>query len=107
MDSIVAIETDVINNTIKNFNLLIKYLDKTFHLDKDSMYNIIDKLRLLNNNINSINSDINDIIYDITNGKSLIDDNLKKRLKEESEINTMIKDLSPLILAYQLNKMEH
>jgi len=93
-------------------------LDKFYKISEDFLYNLnnstllrhesqlllIDKLRLLNNKLSLIEDDINDILYDIKRKNCSLSTSARMRLIEEEESNNLIKEVSPILLYYLINR---
>lgn len=93
-------------------------LDKFYKISEDFLYNLnnstllrhesqlllIDKLRLLNNKLSLIEDDINDILYDIKRKNCSLSMSARMRLLEEEESNNLIKEMSPILLYYLINR---
>jgi hypothetical protein len=93
-------------------------LDKFYKISEDFLYNLnnatllrhesqlllIDKLRLLNNKLSLIEDDINDILYDIKRRKCSLSMSARVRLREEEESNNLIREMSPILLYYLMNR---
>ena len=73
-------------------------------MDKESKFYIIDKLRILNKDIDGLNNNINTILIDNKNKSSTMDLQTITKIKEYEKIDKTIHELSPLILYYQLIK---
>ena len=102
MDLIISMEKEKISEVTNHLENFINNLHKITYLNVSSLNNMIDKLRLLNKDFDNIKHTLNNIIFDLVQHKCIKDSNLELKLKEENELNTMIHNLSPLILAYQM-----
>ena len=104
MNSIKQYELDKFNELKKSMDSLLNNIESINELDKKTKLNIVNKIYLLNKNVDSLNNDINSILIDIKNNSSVMDDSLIKKLKDQEYIDKTIYKLSPLILYYQLIK---
>jgi hypothetical protein len=104
MNSIKQYELDKFNELKESMDSLINNIESINELNKQSKLNIVNKVYLLNKNLDSVNNDINSILIDIKNNSSVMDDSLIKKLEDHEYIDKTIYKLSPLILYYQLIK---
>ena len=104
MDTIKNYQLDKFNELNQSINDLLNNIEKINDMDKESKFNIIDKLRILNKDIDGLNNNINTILIDIKNKSSTMDLQTITKIKEYEKIDKTIHELSPLILYYQLIK---
>lgn len=104
MDTIKNYQLDKFNELNESINYLLNNIEKINNMDKESKFNIIDKLRILNKDIDGLNNNINTILIDIKNKSSTMDLQTITKIKEYEKIDKTIHELSPLILYYQLIK---
>ena len=91
------LNTQRFQNYIFNFNT---FRDK----DETSKFNLISKLRLLNQSISYLKFDILDILDDLSLGGCILSKDLEERLHDENITNNLIKDVSPILLYYLINR---
>ena len=99
---------DYEENKIEDLYLTMKCLLKSLEtahlkLSNESFNILIDKLRLLNTDINNMQSNINNILLDLKNNNLVIDNELNDQLIEEEKTNKFLKNISPLLLLYSIN----
>ena len=104
MDTIKNYQLDKFNELNESTDDLLNNIEKINGMDKESKFNIIDKLRILNKDIDGLNNNINTILVDIKNKSSTMDLQTITKIKEYEKIDKTIYELSPLILYYQLIK---
>ena len=104
MDTIKNYQLDKFNELNESINYLLNNIEKINNMDKESKFNIIDKLRILNKDIDGLNNNINTILIDIKNKSSIMDLQTITKIEEYEKIDKTIHELSPLILYYQLIK---
>ena len=100
MEKILEIQRSKVNGVYEILEKLLLNLEWISDFDKESVENIIDKLRLLNKDLEIVKDRAMDILIDIDNKESILDDDLKNRLEEEKKTNENIKKISPFLLYF-------
>ena len=104
MNTIVTLQREKFDKLFEKLEYLSLNLEKAYEeMNEESIKNLVDKLRLFNNNIDNLDSEANSILIDIKDNISLINDDMNNILLEEIEQKKMIKDFYPLFLLYMLN----
>tara|TARA_B100001094_G_C18136045_1_gene775137 strand:+ start:1267 stop:1620 length:354 start_codon:yes stop_codon:yes gene_type:complete len=107
MDNLITLEREKFDEIYEKLEFMLLNLDKANNeMNKESLLNLVDKLRLFNKDLDNLNSFANDILLDIKDNVSLINDTINNRLEEERYNNKMIKNFYPLFLMYMLNDKE-
>ena len=99
---------DYEENKIEDLYLTMKCLLKSLetahlNLNNDSFNILIDKLRLLNTDIDNMKSNINNILLNLKNNNLVIDNTLNDQLIEEEKTNKFLEKISPFLLLYSIN----
>ena len=106
MDTIIDIQNENFKDLLELISTFTKYLPEIKNMSINSQSTVIDKLRLLNTRVKLLEDEMLDIINDLKNSKCNLDPILKKRLEQEDQINNNIKELTPIILLYLMNKSQ-
>ena len=107
MENLITLEREKFDEIYEKLEFMLLNLHKANNeMNKESLLNLVDKLRLFNKDLDNLNSFANDILLDIKDNVSLIDDSINNRLEEEKYNNKMIKNFYPLFLMYMLNDKE-
>ena len=99
------IQQSKLDSLYQHLDDLMGNLNKASKFDNQSLSNFIDKLRLMNKSIDSLKDEINNLLNDLKNAGCKLDEEISQRLNDEEETNRMVEDLAPLILYYQLNRL--
>jgi predicted transcriptional regulator len=105
MDKIIEIQQSKLDSLYQHLDDLMGNLNKASNFDNESLSNFIDKLRLMNKSIDSLKDEINNLLNDLKNAGCKLGEEISQRLNDEEETNRMVEDLAPLILYYQLNRL--
>tara|TARA_B100000497_G_C7639984_1_gene384719 strand:- start:9 stop:362 length:354 start_codon:yes stop_codon:yes gene_type:complete len=107
MNDLIPLERDKFDEIYEKLEFMLLNLEKAKNeMSNESLYNLVDKIRLFNKDLDNLNSFANDILLDIRDNVSLIDDSINDRLEEEKYNNRLIKNFYPLFLLYMLNDKE-
>lgn len=101
MENFVEFQNNEINHLKTVLDDLSNNLDLIEKIDKKYKINVTDKLRILNKKIYSLEILANEILYDISNNSSDLDNIQKQKILQIEKDNKLIYKLSPLILYYQ------
>ena len=107
MDKIVSIQREKFDNFYKITEDFLFNLNNGSNLSYDSQLVLIDKLRLLNNKFTLIEDDINDILYDLKRERCVLSSNARLRIQEEDDTNNILREMSPLLLYYLVNRQNN
>ena len=104
MNKVIEIQREKLDNFYKISEDLLMNLNNCIDMDYNSKMSLMDKLRLLNSNLLMIENDINDILYDLKRNHCSLSRNARLRLSEEDETNNLIREMSPVLLYYLVNR---
>ena len=103
--------TNNLNKLVSNYDELTITVDGAFTDNNkkklNAISNIIDKVILLNHDMDSLNSQIDDITYAIDNAIVDPDETVIKRIKDYEEIKKMWKAFLPSMMLYKMLFKEH
>ena len=104
MNKIIELERNKVDNLYRLLEELVLNLEFAKDMDNSSKLNLMTKLRLLNKSIGYLENDIVDILDDLKIGGCNLSKDLEERIQEENQTNQLIKEVSPLLLYYLINR---
>lgn len=104
MDKVINIQREKFDEFYKTIEDFLFNLNKGLKLNYDSQMILIDKLRLLNHKFSLIEDDINDILYDLKRERCILSPDARRRIEEEENTNNILREMSPLLLYYLINR---
>ena len=104
MDKIIKLEREKVDNLYHFLENFVLNLELAEDMDNNSKNNLVEKIRLLNKSMENFENDILDILNDLKAGGCVYSKDLEDRLQEEEQTNSLIKQVSPILLYYLINK---
>lgn len=99
MNDIIDYQREKFDELFEKLEFILINLDKSIlEMDNKSQHNLVEKLRLFNNSIDNLDFEANDILCDIKNNISLIDNSMNKKIEEHENNSKLIKKLYPIML---------
>lgn len=104
MEKIIKIQREKLDSFYKTAEEFIFNLYNANKLDYDSKLVLADKLRLINNKLLYLEDDMYEILSDLNKRKCNLTPNAQRIIEEEDQTNTMIREISPILLLYLMNR---
>lgn len=104
MNKVIEIQREKLDNFYKISEDLLMNLNNCINMDYNSKMSLMDKLRLLNNKLLIVEDDINDILYDLKRNHCSLSRLARMRLRDEDDTTDLIREVSPLLLYYLVNR---